>query len=107
MTNREYIAALLFQFEVEQTTIDAILESSELVSGETANKLKCKEAIYSNLLLWFNTKDVSDGSLSIKSNIEALKLWFSNLCNELNKPNPFTLDEQRIKPKAKSISNRW
>jgi hypothetical protein len=44
--------------------------------------------------------NVSEGGYSLSWNIDALKMWYTSLCNEIGRPNV-------VKPKVNNRSNMW
>lgn len=100
--NKEYISASLEGFNLSDSDIDIILLKAQLNGENPINAKRCDEAIYSRLsvVLKSASKNVSEGGYSVSWNIEAVKLYYASLCNELGKPNVLT-------SKVRNKSNLW
>lgn len=100
--NKEYISASLEGFNLSDNDIDIILLKAQLNGEGSINTKRCDEAIYSRLsvVLKSASKNVSEGGYSVSWNIEAVKLYYASLCNELGKPNV-------LSSKVRNKSNLW
>lgn len=100
--NKEYISASLEGFNVTENDIDIILLKSGLNGQDPIDTTACDNAIYNRLsvILKSASQNVGEGGYSISWNIEAIKLYYATLCNELGKPNVLTA-------KIRNKSNLW
>lgn len=104
-TNREYITKTLAQFNVDEDTIDLIMvDNADLESSATIDSVGCKKAIYKHMsnILPSVAQNVSEGGYSVSWNVDALKLWYNSLCNELGEDNVLS-----ARPKIRNRSNMW
>lgn len=101
-TNRQYIAATLEGFNVTENDIELILVKSGLNGDDTLNVSACDNAIYNRLsvVLKAASQNVSEGGFSRSWNMEAVKMYYQTLCNEIGKPNV-------LKSKVRNRSNYW
>ena len=84
MTNREYITKALSKFDVSTDEIDLILIDNELNEEEAVNVLIAKQAICKSIGAWLPIhSSVSEGGVSLSWNFDAVKLYYSSLCQEL------------------------
>ena len=98
-TNREYLQAALSKFNLTADDIELIMVEYPNLEGSLDAKA-CKEAIYSKFSAILPVANVSEGGFSVSWNIEAIKMYYQTLCNELGKPN-------MLKPKIRNRSNFW
>ena len=98
-TNREYLTASLGKFGLSADDIDLIMVETPELEGPL-NVALCKESMYNSLSAILPTANISEGGYSISWNVDALKLWYSSLCNELGKTNV-------LKPKVSNRSYLW
>lgn len=98
-TNREYLAASLSKFGLTENDIDLIMVEHPELTGSLDVKA-CKLAIYGSLSNILPTANISEGGYSVSWNMDALKMWYKSLCNELGKPNA-------LKPAIRNRSNYW
>lgn len=103
-TNREYLAVKLSKFGVTADEIEAIVLENPVLE-EDLNVQNCKEAMYKTMSSLLQFSDVSEGSYSVKWNLEGLKLWYNSLCLELGKPN--VMEPVVVKPQIRNRSNYW
>lgn len=101
-TNREYISAALNGMNISDSEIDLILLKSNLSGDESVNVSSCDNAIYNRLsvVLKGMLQNISEGGYSISWNMDAVKMYYSVLCQELGKPN-------MTKPQIRNRSNYW
>lgn len=105
MTNKEYITRVLDGLGVTEADVEVIILRSGITEDGDADTKSCDEAIYNrfSVVLKAATQNVSEGGYSISWNMEAVKLFYSQLCTELGKPN--LLEEKP--PKVRNRSNYW
>lgn len=101
MTNREYITKSLSRIDVSNDEVDLIIVENGLVSEFDVNIKECKQAICKSLGAWIPMySSMSEGGVSKSWNMEAVKLYYSNLCNELGLTD-------NSKPTVRDRSNAW
>lgn len=98
-TNRQYLAAALNKFGLTETDIDLIMVEYPALDGALDVKA-CKETMYAKFSVILPVANVSEGGYSVSWNIDALKIWYNSLCNELGK-------SSAIQPKIRNRSNYW
>lgn len=82
MTYKEYLTATLSRFNLSDADIDLIIINQGLEGGELDVKT-AKMAIFKEFSLILPLANISEGGFSISWNIDALKMWYSQLANEL------------------------
>lgn len=105
MTNKEYLSKSLNGLNVSSDDIDVILAKAGLDGDAVMTDTKaCDKAVYSrfSVILKGMTQNVSEGGYSINWNIEAVKMFYNALCNELGLENVLV-----GKPKVRNASNWW
>lgn len=104
MTNKEYLTKALNGLNVSEDDIDIILVKSGLVADDVADVRTCDMAVYNRMsvVLKGMSQNISEGGYSISWNIEAVKMYYSALCNELGKENVLV-----ARPKVRNRSNFW
>ena len=104
MTNKQYLTKSLNGLNVSEDDIDVILLKSGIDSEATASVSVCDNAVYNRMsvILKGTTQNVSEGGYSISWNMEAVKLFYNALCNELGKENVLV-----GRPKVRNRSNYW
>lgn len=104
MTNKEYITKVLGGLNVSDADIDIILLKSALDGDAQANAKACDMAIYRRMsaVIKGMTQNVSEGGYSISWNMDAVKLFYAALCNELGVENVLV-----GRPKVRNRSNMW
>lgn len=104
MTNKEYLTKSLNGLNISDDDIDIILIKSSLEAGDIADVRACDIAVYNRMSVIFKsvTQNVSEGGYSISWNMEAVKLFYNSLCNELGKDNVLF-----SRPKIRNRSNIW
>jgi hypothetical protein len=106
-TNSEYITSKLSRFNLSENDIDLILAENPLLDGPL-DVMNCKLAIYSSISSILPLADVKESEYAITWKIDALKLWYQGLCNELGKPNVLDVgNSAAVKPKVRNRSNYW
>ncbi len=104
MTNKEYITKLLHGLDVSEEDVDIILIKGDLLPDAKASVSNCDNAVYNRMSVVLKSvlRNVSEGGYSISWNMEAVKLFYNSLCNELGKPNVLV-----GRPKVRNRSNYW
>ncbi|MFJ1431953.1 DUF6706 family protein [Capnocytophaga canimorsus] len=104
MTNKEYLTKLLSGLNISEDDIDIILLKSNLQTDGEAQVSVCDNAVYNRMsvVLKSTLQNVSESGYSISWNMEAVKVFYQSLCNELGKPNVLF-----NKPKLRNRSNIW
>lgn len=104
MTNREYLVSTLSGFGLSGNDIELIAIKSGLDLEQGVSVRDCDLAIYKrmSIVLKNTLQNVSEGGYSISWNMEALKIYYQSLCEEIGMPN--TLYSQ---PKIRNKSNIW
>lgn len=87
MTNKEYLTATLSRFGLTGTDIDLIMLNQDISDVATANVQEMKAAMYSEFTSIIPLADVSEGGYSIRWNMDAIKLWYSQLAKDLGRDN--------------------
>lgn len=93
MTNKEYITAALGGLNISEEDIDVILLKADIEEGAfcegSAGARACDMAIYKRMstVIKGAMKNISEGGYSISWNMEAVKMFYNSLCNELGVPN--------------------
>lgn len=85
MTYKEYLLASLSKFQVSVADVNLILINQEINGEDVADIRKAKEAIYAEFSGLIPIVEISEGGMSIKWNLPALKMWYSLLAKELGK----------------------
>ncbi len=112
LTNIAYIRKQLGGFGFDDEALEIILLKSEVSPKDKADFIACDRAIYKHFsfLLGTMAKNVSEGGYSISWNVEAVKLYYNNLCQELKEPNVLLLaseEEAKAKMAVVDMSNIW
>lgn len=104
MTNKQYLTKTLSGLNVSGDDIDIILLKASLDGDVEADIRSCDIAIYRrmSIVLKGATQNVSEGGYSVSWNIEAVKLFYNTLCNELGLENVLF-----ARPKIRNKSNLW
>lgn len=104
MDAREYIVSRLKKFELDDDEIGLILVENNIVEdGSNVNVTEVKTAICKSLSVWLPIhSSISEGGVQKQWNIEALKLYYSALCNELG-----IEDVYSVKATVRDASNKW
>lgn len=105
MTNKEYLSKSLNGLNVSSDDIDVILAKAGIDGkAEMTDTKPCDKAVYArfSVILKGVAQNVSEGGYSISWNIEAVKMFYNALCNELG------LDNVLVgRPKVRNASNWW
>lgn len=104
MTNKEYLTKSLSGLNVSESDIDIILMKGSIDGEAAANVSACDNAVYArfSVVLKGVMQNVSEGGYSISWNMDAVKLYYAALCNELGKDNVLV-----NRPKVRNRSNFW
>lgn len=104
MTNKEYLTKSLNGLNLSEDDIDIILLKGGLEADGTADIKACDISVYKRMsvILKGVMQNVSEGGYSISWNMEAVKLYYAALCNELGKENVLV-----ARPKIRNRSNIW
>lgn len=104
ITNKQYLTKSLNGLNVSEDDVDVILLKSGIDGEETADVQGCDKAVYNRMsvILKGATQNVSEGGYSISWNMEAVKLFYNALCNELGLENVLV-----GRPKVRNRSNSW
>ncbi len=104
MTNKEYLTKSLNGLNLSEDDIDIILVKGGLDADAIADVAACDGSVYNRMsvILKGMTQNVSEGGYSLSWNIEAVKLYYAALCNELGKENVLV-----ARPKVRNRSNVW
>jgi hypothetical protein len=104
MTNKEYITKSLNGLNVSEDDIDLIMLKAGINYGDPVNISACDNAVYNrmSIVLKGALQNMSEGGYSISWNMEAVKLYYNSLCNELGLENVLL-----GRPKVRNRSNIW
>ena len=104
MTNKEYLTKLLTGLSVSEDDIDIIILKSGLDADAVADIQNADKAVYNRMsvILKGVMQNISEGGYSISWNMEAVKLFYNSLCNELGLENVLV-----GRPKVRNRSNFW
>jgi hypothetical protein len=104
VTSKEYLSKFLSGLNVSEDDIDIILLKSSIDADAAADAAACDRAVYSRMsvILKGAAQNVSEGGYSVSWNMEAVRMFYSSLCNELGLDN--VLDGR---PKVRNRSDFW
>ena len=104
MTNKEYLTKSLNGLNISSDDIEIIMLKGNIDPDANADTQSCDLAVYNrfSVILKGACQNVSEGGYSISWNLEAVKMFYSSLCNELGKPNVLV-----NRPKIRNRSNIW
>ena len=104
MTNKQYIAKSLKGLNVSEDDIDIIIVKSAIDADSDADVRACDLAVHKwfSLILKGMTQNISEGGYSISWNMEAVKMYYSALCNEYGLENVLN-----VRPVIRDRSNMW
>ena len=104
MTNKQYLTKSLNGLNVSEDDIDIILLKGSLDADADASVSDCDTAVYHrmSIVLKGATQNVSEGGYSVSWNMEAVKMYYNALCNELGLENVLV-----GRPKVRNRSNFW
>ena len=99
-TNSEYLFTSLSRFNISSNDIDVMLLEAGLDDSASVDIAACKEVIYNGISKVIPLANVSEGGYSITWNVEAVKIYYAQLCKELGKENV-------LQPIVRDKSNLW
>ena len=104
MTNKEYLTKSLNGLNLTSDDIEIIMLKGNIEAEANADVQSCDLAVYNRMsvILKGACQNVSEGGYSISWNLEAVKMYYNSLCNELGKPNVLV-----NRPKIRNRSNIW
>lgn len=103
MTYKEWITRTTRRFGIDSTDVELILANQvELIpnENETVNPKTAKTALVKEFASIIPLANVSEGGYSVSWNMEAVKLWYRQTCDELG-------IVPADKPKVRDRSNLW
>ncbi len=104
MTYREYISATVSRFGASQTDIDLILANQTATIPDAdadVDSRIAKTALVQEFATLIPLQNVSEGGYSVSWNMDAVKLWYNQICGELG------MDPIATTPKIRNKSNMW
>lgn len=104
MTNKEYITKSLNGLNISDDDIEIIMMKGSVDADAPADANACDMAVYHRMsaVIKGTTQNVSEGGYSISWNMDAVKLFYAALCNELGVENVLV-----NRPKIRNRSNYW
>lgn len=104
MTNKEYLTISLNGLNISDGDIDVIMLKGSVDADAPADANACDMAVYHRIsaVIKGMTQNVSEGGYSISWNMDAVKLFYAALCNELGVENVLV-----NRPKIRNRSNFW
>jgi len=104
MTNRQYIIKYLSGLNISDDDVSIILLKGNLDGDAEADTHACDMAIYNRIsvVLLAVVQNISEGGYSVSWNMEAVKLFYAALCNELGLENVLV-----GRPKIRNRSYIW
>ena len=104
MTNKQYLTKSLNGLDVSDDDIAIIVLKAGLDCDAKVDFTACDQAVYNrmSIVLKGTTQNVSEGGYSVSWNMEAVKLYYNALCNELGLENVLV-----GRPKIRNKSNAW
>lgn len=102
--NKQYITAALAGLNVAESDVDIILLKSGLDGDAETDVKACDTAIYKRFsaVLSATMHNITEGGYSISWNLDAVKMFYSALCDELGVENVLV-----GRPKVRNRSNYW
>ena len=104
MTNKEYLTKALTGLDISEDDIDIIILKGGLEADANVDTRACDMAVYNRMsvILKGVMRNISEGGYSISWNLDAVKLYYCALCNELGKENVLV-----ARPKIRNRSDIW
>ena len=104
MTNKQYLEKALNGLNISESDIDIILLKAGIEAESEVQIERCDNAVYNrmSIVLKGTTQNVTEGGYSVSWNMDAVKLFYNALCNELGKENVLF-----SRPKIRNKSNIW
>lgn len=100
MTNREWILAMAGRLNVSEQDVELIMLNQNLDPEAEVNVNEAKRALCKEFATIIPMANVSEGGYSITWNMEGIKIWYKQMCNELG-------IEAVGLPRIQNASNRW
>lgn len=101
MTYKEWMKATGSRFNLSDADVELILTNEHLNADDAVDVDKAKRALVKEFSMMIPMCNVSEGGYSISWNVEAMKLWYNQVCGELG------IDPVGTMPKIRNKSNRW
>jgi hypothetical protein len=107
MTNNQYLEKSLAGLNISDDDIEIIFLKSEINGDDPVDVKACDTAVYKRFstILQNAARNLSAGGASVSWNMEALKLFYTSLCNEWGFEN--VLLNPASKAKIRNASNVW
>lgn len=104
MTNKQYLTKTLNGLNISADDIDIIMLKAGIDADADVSTTDCDNAVYKRMsvVLKGMTQNVTEGGYSVTWNMDAVKLFYTALCNELGKENVLF-----SRPKIRNKSNIW
>jgi len=108
MTNKEYLTKTLNGLDITSDDIDIILLKADINGTATCassdDMKNCDKAVYARMSVVLKSamQNVTEGGYSISWNLDAVKAYYSALCNELGEENVLF-----SRPRIRNKSNLW
>ena len=104
MTNKQYLTTTLNGLNVSADDIEIIMLKAGIDADADADARSCDNAVYNRMsvVLKGMTQNVSESGYSVSWNMDAVKIFYNALCNELGKENVLF-----SRPKIRNKSNVW
>ena len=104
MTNKEYLTRSLANLGLTDDDVELILIKGGIDADSPVDVSACDRAVYNRMsvVLQATMMNVTEGGYSISWNMEAVKLFYRALCNELGAP-----DVLSTRPRVRDRSNLW
>lgn len=104
MTNKEYLTKSLASLNVSPDDIEIIMVKSDVDGDAPVDTASCDMAVYNrfSIVLGAMSHNVSEGGYSVSWNMDAVKMYYNALCNELGMENILV-----SRPKIRNRSNVW
>ena len=104
MTNKEYLTRSLSNLGLTDDDVELILIKGGIDADSPVDVSACDGAVYNRMtiVLQATMMNVTEGGYSVSWNMEAVKLFYRALCNELGAP-----DVLSTRPRVRDRSNLW
>lgn len=104
ITNKEYMQKALDGLNVSDNDIDLVLLKAELDADTAVDIAACDNAIYNRMSIVLKSmmQNITEAGYQITWNMDAVKMYYNSLCNEIGKPNVLV-----GRPKIRNRSNMW
>jgi hypothetical protein len=108
MTNKEYLTKTLNGLGISSDDIDIILLKADINGTATCasrdDMTNCDKAVYARMSIVLKSamQNVTEGGYSISWNLDAVKAYYTALCNELGVDNVLF-----SRPRIRNKSNLW